>query len=545
MHTFDIKKRDGLARTGVYSRDGRKYPVPGAYDPGDLVFAGDIPRHANIPLIAPEEFVLRYAPQPGSCVFIHPRSPATGNSGDCVLVGNWHTALDSSRFSTNWLVRMKERQPSDTLWYAPAAALPSNAAFLVYSGFDLFDFTGVDLRTAQQIFCTAEGEFPADEWFSSDVCTCPGCQSGDLAQHNRDMLIRELALSVKYIVRGQLRELVEMRCRMNAGLVAALRHFDEHFEFIEEFTPVVRTGMLLANSGESINRPEVRRFADRVIERFIPVRDDVCVLLPCSARKPYSFSRSHRFFQNAIQMRAHEVIVTSPLGVVPRELESIYPAAHYDVPVTGYWDREESAKVADVLTRYFLRHPYRRVIAHLDGGAREIVTGAAEEAGIELECTCIDRPVSKASLTCLAEALEGERKRPHDRIIGTLAWQFGSHSVDTRHLRLRGRAGRQAVMQGNMQVFSIDPDTGLFRPTFAGWDLIKEGYRVHIDDFVPHGDVLVPGVLDCDPAIREGDEVFVEGTLAYATGRAVMGAREMSSSRRGVAVKVRKVKMLV
>ena len=61
---------------------------------------------------------------------------------------------------------------------------------------------------------------------------------------------------------------------------------------------------------------------------------------------------------------------------------------------------------------------------------------------------------------------------------------------------------------------------------------------------MPQGDVLAPGVTDCDQRIREGDEVLVEGPLAVATGRAMMGADEMLRSKRGVAVRVRKTKKI-
>ncbi len=40
------------------------------------------------------------------------------------------------------LVALKEKIPPDTAWYAPAAALPSTACLLIYSGFDLFDYRG-------------------------------------------------------------------------------------------------------------------------------------------------------------------------------------------------------------------------------------------------------------------------------------------------------------------------------------------------------------------------------------------------------------------
>ena len=52
------------------------------------------------------------------------------------------------------------------------------------------------------------------------------------------------------------------------------------------------------------------------------------------------------FFRSAIRGRSvHQVMVTSPLGLVPRELEEQWPAAHYDVPVTGQWDDDELATI--------------------------------------------------------------------------------------------------------------------------------------------------------------------------------------------------------
>ncbi|MDL5502353.1 MAG: DUF5591 domain-containing protein, partial [Candidatus Methanoperedens sp.] len=93
-------------------------------------------------------------------------------------------------------------------------------------------------------------------------------------------------------------------------------------------------------------------FAQRVVERYAAPDLDTLVLLPCSAKKPYSISLSHQKFINALgkyRKFVHEVIITSPMGVVPRELELMYPAAHYDTPVTGHWDLEERAWVGGCL----------------------------------------------------------------------------------------------------------------------------------------------------------------------------------------------------
>ncbi len=541
MTRFNIKKRDGLARTGIFQSDSITVKFPLALSTETLFLGLDTLEGSNLPLCAPSALVNQFPPDKNAQpVTIHPRLDNPAQSGDCVMVANWHTAFSNPRKYVDWLIGLKEKTPVDTAWYAPGSALPSNVHILCYSGFDLFDFRAVDLKTAQGLFCTPEGEFPADA-LDSGICTCTGCQKRDLHLHNRQALLQEIALVSRFIEQSQVRDLVESRCRMNAVHVAIMRHLDSQYQFMEQHIPIARNGMMRANSAESLQRAEVRRFADRVINRYCPPKTDVAVLLPCSAKKPYSLSQSHRKFQRAIAGRAHELIVTSPLGLVPRELECIYPAGHYDVPVTGYWDAEECAVITQILTRYFERHVYRRIIAHLEGGALKVVRKAAEQCGITLEYSCQEHPTSDSALNALDSSLAGERRIKDDRLHGMVSYQF-DRDLDTKGTTLRGHYPELFYSKNNVQTFSIDTGTGLLRPTFDGWQLIPEGYRVHIDDFVPEGDILVPGVTGADPAIRDGDEILVVGTRAIATGRAALSAEEMLRSRRGVAVRVRKIK---
>jgi len=537
---FEVKRRDTLARISLLTTATGPVRLPAAADMSTLFPDLSCREFSNVPLSAPEAFARRYHTRgSGQPVAVHPALEPDASSGDCVLVPCWHTVLSHPRDYVEWLIRMKGAIPPDTAWYAPGAALPSNVHILCYSGFDLFDYTAVDLETSRDRFCLPEGEF-SRETMEEGTCACPGCGKSDLLVHNRLALDRELALVRQFIAAQQFREFTECRARMAAAHVAILRFLDRHARFMEERSPVARSVRLGAMSGEALSRPEVRRFADRVLGRYIPPKGEVAVLLPCSARKPYSLSQSHRRFTRAIAGRAAELVITSPLGLVPREIERIYPAAHYDIPVTGYWDREELAFVSGILAGFLSRHPYRRVIAHLEGGAFESAQIAAELAGVELEVTGGDRPVSDESLACLSDTLSGERSVRHDTVHGILSWQFGI-DVDTRSMTVRWKHPGLSVRKGREPLFSIDPGTGLLRPTFAGWNTIPGVYRVKIDDFPVQGDILVPGVIAADPMIREGDEVLVEGPRALATGRAAMGATEMHSSARGIAVRVRKV----
>ena len=538
----DIRRRDGLARAGTVTDGDNAIRFPAAIDPGRLFPSLCRQEHTNVPLAADAAFAGEYLVQPDDRqpVVIHPALPGAAESGDIVMAGNWHTAPAGPRQYVEWLVTLKEQNPPDTVWYAPAAALPSNAHILCFTGFSLFDYTAVGLKTAQGLFCTQDGDFAAGA-MDEMQCGCEGCRNGDLGLHNRLALDRELATIRLFIAQGRLRELVEARCRLNAPHVAILRHLDNRYAFSERYAPVVRAGTLRANSAESANRPEVRRFAERVLERYLPPKADVAVLLPCSARKPYSLSQSHRRFCMAVGNRAHELIVTSPLGLVPRELETVYPAMHYDVPVTGYWDAEECAIISSIIARYFAKHRYRRVIAHLEGGALKVAEMAAEACGISLEYSCREDPAGNAALNRLDSALAGERRVRDDRLHGICSYQFGA-DIDARGFSVRGTYPALFYSRDRTPYFSIDTAGGMLRPTFDGWSLIPEGYRVAIDDFVPEGDILAPGVAAADPAIREGDEVLVAGPRAVATGRAAMPGDEMVRSQHGVAVRVRKVK---
>ena len=540
MSVFDVRKHDFLARIGnLRISEETAISTPAVCEMQTLFPDLKSRPFTNMPQSAPQTDADRYYVAGSEPAAVHAKGPVPADTG-IYLFANWNNTLDDSKRFLETYEQLYAKLNPDAARYAPASALPSNVAMLIYCGFDLFDYTAVDLASVQGRFCMPEGEFDA-AWMDKGVCCCEGCRNHDLRQHNRLALEREIALARAWIERGQLREFIEMRCRLHAPQVELLRRIDRSTVF-DTALPAVRSSRFLADAGESIYRREIDLFEERLVSRYVPPRSDICVLLPCAARKPYSLSRSHQMFTRVIDGRAHEVIITSPLGIVPRELELVYPAGHYDVPVTGFWDAEEQRVLIQRVSAYLDRHRYGRIICHLDGGAKEVVLAAAEALGIPLEITCNDEhPLSQESLRALNNALDGSRRMKNDFIHGTLLWQFGE-DVDTKGLVVKGRYPQVKVLLKKQQLFTTDPATGLIRPTHEGWERIK-GYRVTISPgFVPQGDILAPGIETCDDRIREGDEVFVTGDGYTATGKAVMSAEEMRRSNRGVAVKVRKTR---
>lgn len=479
-----------------------------------------------------------------------------------VLSGLAGIARDARRL-VDAVTTTRDGIPADTALYVPGVATPANLPLLAFMGVDLVDTDRAVIAATRGSYLTPEGA--VDKGRLDELpCPCSVCAEtspdaldiDDLAEHNLAQHEATLCRVRERIREGRLRDYLEGQVRHQPWLTAALRNLEQAWTYLEARTPVARQSAMTFTTDDALDRVEVRRFADRVTSRYRPRLDEFpLVLLPCSATKPYSQSPSHRDFREAIGYRGHIVSLTSPFGVVPDELELVYPAQHYDTAVTGRWSASERTFATDVLTAYLERADYPRVIAHVpEEGYREVVETALDRVGSpEVAFTVEGHPTDDASLATLDVALEGgwtyRRSRRYRAILAAIGdVQFGE-AVGTDlvagcevvgrypRLRLRGETGDQLA--------TLVPQYGQLAFTIAGARRLAEDDRVDhtvdIDAFVPHGSVLAPGVTDADPAIRVGDEVLVEGPRAFGVGRAAMFGGEMVESTRGVAVDVRHV----
>jgi len=458
------------------------------------------------------------------------------------------------------VVETRRAIPGDSALYLSGVATPRNVAVLVYAGVDLVDADAAVIAGTQGRYLTTEGEYDLAD-LDELPCSCAACQQPrdefgreDCVDHNVATLEAELARVRRRIKDGRLRDYVEGQARHEAWVTAAYREFDQEWAYAEEKTPLMRDNLLLAASEDTLKRVEIQRYADRVTSRYVQRTKDVPLLLvPCSARKPYSESQSHRQFQDAAQYRAHVVSMTSPIGVVPPELELTYPAQHYDSVVTGRWSETEIDFVAAVLQRYLERTEYPRVVAHVpDDGYVDICERVEQDVDIPFEYTVEDHPTTDASLANLKEALSGERtilksEREEHTLRSVADYQFGEGAGDDflGDFELQGRYPKLQALDGDSgeQLAALVPQYGTLSLTLAGGRRWVESdtpvKRVEIDAFVPRGSVLAPGVVDASDDIRVGDEVVVEGPKAFAVGRATMPGPEMVDATRGMAVEVR------
>ncbi len=601
---FEITHRDGAARIGKLSLD-RELSTPAIIriyekdspitDSGSIWQGNGIPEsiskkiviapHKSLPLHTEDDIIeeMQTSFDNGAAlsqikansgytgVVIHPFRQESIEA-DLYVLGAAKQLENHARDLVNSIIRLKERTRSDSLLYAPALATPENLSLLVYMGVDIVDEILPTIKGYQDIYLTNSGEHHPDRMHEFP-CSCPVCSCNTpaelirlpkkeraeaLSRHNVLKLGEEMRTIREYIRSGHLREYIERQCRARPWLTAALRLIDAEYTFLEKRTPLIRSGILYANSAESMNRVEIRRFAKRVLERYTPPDLDTLVLLPCSAKKPYSTSTSHQKFINAMgkyRKYVHEVIITSPMGVVPRELELMYPAAHYDTPVTGYWDKEERAWVGGCLRSYLEKNKYKNIIAHVHGAYREICEEVAGGMGLDFVYTSDDGVTSRDSLGKLEQAVsmyENVKKRSGDEakldIMRAAAdYQFGSGAGD---LLVFGAVVKAPFPKfqlfSGVQLTTLIPQYGTIAITIEGAQRLSahSGYRVKIADFTPHSSILAPGVEDADPQIRPGDEVIVEGGRFFGIGRALMSGWEMKQCGKGIAVELRHSKTI-
>jgi len=534
--------------------------------------------HRSLPLQTREEIIKELKVPPEHTEFAHSGlvlHPFTNEypESELYVLGAAKQLENRARELVDSIIRLKENTRADSLLYTPALATPENLAMLLYLGVDLVDETLPIIKGYQDIYLTNSGEFHLDR-LHEFPCACPVCSSktpqemlklskkdraGLMAQHNSLKLGEELRNVREHIRSGSLREYVERQSRARPWLTAALRLIDVQYDFLEKRTPILRSNTLYANTSESLNRVEIIRFAERVLERYTAPDLDTLVLLPCSAKKPYSISLSHQKFINALgkyRKFVHEVIITSPMGVVPRELELMYPAAHYDTPVTGHWDLEERAWVGGCLRQYLQKNNYKNIVAHVHGAYREICESVANELGLEFIYTADTGVTSHESLNNLEIAVSGFeniKKRTAeqgklDLMRATADYQFGKGAGDLlvpEDAIIRAPFPKFQLFAGK-QLATLIPQYGALALTIDGGMQLRDHpyYRVKIGDFIPHSSILAPGIIDADPQIRPNDEVIVVGERILGVGRANMSGWEMKGCGKGMAVELRHSKKI-
>ena len=490
------------------------------------------------------------------------------NTSSFFIVHNAFQMFQQPSKFVDFLVNLRDIIGYGKMIYIPYIGDPTSFSLLAYIGVDFFDSTSAIIAARNKVLLFPTGGMKLSE-IDEIPCSCPVCSKingkspsmsfKQILDHNYHILFNEIKLVRNSIKLGCIRELVEKRIRTNPHFLTILKNLDfKHYPFLEKRTPLFRKTTLLATSNESMNRSEIIRFQKRVLNRYTkPKSTKILVLLPCSAKKPYSFSKSHKFYLERLYGSGnpnifHEVIITSPIGIVPRELELVYPASKYDISVTGVWDESEKKMIRELLTKYLKNNEYEKVIIHLPPAIIDFIVDIFEKP----ICTCVDNPTSKKSMEKYANELKEVGKsynlvkrsmRNIENMSSLVSYQFGKKIANNlmENCIIKGKYPYNKIFYNNRQLGMISYDRGLVSLTIDGAEKIAESKSFWVkiyDDFTLKGSLFAPGIIDADPNIRIGDEVIIlKNNILNAVGVAKMNGVEMKELSHGEAVKIRHI----
>lgn len=299
-------------------------------------------------------------------------------------LGSPTEVMERYRFDVlvDMILTAKAALPLERPLHLFGAGHPFMFSLAVALGCDMFDSAAYALYARQGRYMSETGTFRLKE-LEYFPCSCPRCtmktpkqlletaqeqQQVFLAEHNLYVCASELRRIKQAIKDGRLWEHLEMRANGHPALLQALKRLKKHKDFLEKHAPSAKHSGLFFFSSVGIARPEVTRYVRNFRERYVPPEGKkVNLLFPQTRTKPFSKSKDFRDFENSLQKlprncfsRVHVCYYVAPFGVVPRELDEVYPLSQHETVVPP--DRETSEYVAAQVVDYVNRSNYETVI---------------------------------------------------------------------------------------------------------------------------------------------------------------------------------------
>ncbi|MEE9474302.1 MAG: PUA domain-containing protein, partial [Candidatus Hydrothermarchaeaceae archaeon] len=315
-------------------------------------------------------------------------------------------------------------------------------------------------------------------------------------------------------------ELVEKQARSHPYLLHALKHFLSYD--IEMCNPVTKRTAFFYSGPESLQRPGVKRHLARLKEIE---KGETLVLLPDTER-PYSRTYA------TVSTPEHHICIASPVfGIIPLEIEEVYPLGQHEHPAEPDPEQLEFLKkCAGDYSKGFKRVLLHKGLEFLDIGGElfDDVSGfktdrrASENVELKLRAIA-DYQFGRGA----GKALMGGVKAEWARTGRIRRVYSGSDLIAT----LRASDGSIILTpEGAKRLLELPFPRNRVVVSKDAVEFVREGKSV-----------FAKFVADSDPEIRPYQEVIVvdEEDEFLGTGRALLNPEEMRSFKKGVAVKIR------
>jgi 7-cyano-7-deazaguanine tRNA-ribosyltransferase len=295
-------------------------------------------------------------------------------------LGSPTEVMESYRYDVlvDMIMTAKMNLPPERPLHLFGAGHPHMMALAVALGCDLFDSAAYALYAREERYMTENGTWRLGE-MDYFPCQCPKCATATpkqvlampkdekerfLAEHNLYVCAAELRRIKQAIRDGRLWEHLEMRAHAHPALLTALKRVRQYEDFIEKNSPVVKKSGFFFFDGVGLSRPEIVHYRERLSKRYSPPKAaKVLVLVPQTREKPFHRSEDFKDVRRVINRlcegkssSVHVCFYAAPFGVVPLELDEVYPLSQHETAMP--LDCETTEYVAKQVAAYVERSNY-------------------------------------------------------------------------------------------------------------------------------------------------------------------------------------------
>ncbi len=141
--------------------------------------------------------------------------------------------------------------------------------------------------------------------------------------------------------------------------------------------------------------PEFEESYRYIIDEYEVEPRQIAIFIPCAVRKPYSSSPSHQLIRTIVSQvfepSQYHFVVFGTCGIVPAELEAMYPYAHYryvlgrsrDEKIKEDFLRIETERIAGYLQK--TKDVYTFRIGYCLGLFRQALIRGSEKSGVPID----------------------------------------------------------------------------------------------------------------------------------------------------------------
>ncbi len=305
-------------------------------------------------------------------------------SFDIHALGSPTEVMENYRFDVlaDMILTAKKNLPVQRPLHLFGAGHPTMFSLAVSLGCDLFDSAAYALYARENRYMTENGTWRLEE-LDYFPCNCPNCANETprglekktlkereifLAEHNLYVCQAEIKRIKQAIRNGRLWEHTEMRVHAHPALLSALKKLRTNADFLETFSPTVKSNGFFYFDAIGLARPEITHYRKRLQQNYMPPeKKKALFLVPQTRNKPFhkapEFKKIRQLMRNLgekYSSKIHICVYEAPFGVVPLELDEVYPLSQHEAALP--LDTETVDYVAGQVASFIEKSAYKSIV---------------------------------------------------------------------------------------------------------------------------------------------------------------------------------------